>query len=259
MPKAKETIDIEALLEWAFRVQQVDRQAKRLRPQLAMPSISISNGLGECVALGTRVDNSGPAARLAGIRVSDDAAILYDAVVALPEVWIEWRGAGDCVLWTRESAAQAGFVIEGGRYDWRLVEARASGQRELRQAALTCVGLAPFVIRHARLGVRPDWHEGWRRPVGRPMLGCAGRNSGGRRRRTGDDAALLESVVFDRAMYSAWRMGLVVLVEQLSRALDRYDVSGPAAPETPWVRDSRSGKAQKGSKLENYSSHNAMI
>lgn len=80
-----EVRDIEDLLVWAFRDQRVERYAATLRGAALGPSGSMESGIGQILALGTKVDTTAAGAKWLGARCHDDAVTLYDAVMALPD------------------------------------------------------------------------------------------------------------------------------------------------------------------------------
>lgn len=84
MPKA---MDVEDLLIWAFRDQKIDLIAAAMRPK--GPSISSVSSLAEMLMLGTKVDTTTAGARHMAVHCHEDAAVVYDAVMALPsEAWM---------------------------------------------------------------------------------------------------------------------------------------------------------------------------
>jgi hypothetical protein len=79
-------LDVEELVNWAFEKQRVEDVAKTLMPQAPA---SLVSGLSSLLVLGTRVDSSSAGARMLGARCHEDAAVIYDAVMALaPEAWM---------------------------------------------------------------------------------------------------------------------------------------------------------------------------
>lgn len=84
MPKA---MDVEDLLIWAFRDQKIDLVAAAMRPK--GPSGSSHSSLAEMLMLGTKVDTTSAGARHFAVHCHEDAAVIYDAVMALPaEAWM---------------------------------------------------------------------------------------------------------------------------------------------------------------------------
>lgn len=83
-----EAIDVEELVVWAFRDQQVEAVARRLAPS-GMLQPSPESSLAQIMALGCRVDTSSAGAMHMAIQCHEDAAVIYDAVMALPpEAWM---------------------------------------------------------------------------------------------------------------------------------------------------------------------------
>ena len=225
---AKEQIDIERLLEWAYRVQCVDRHCAAFTPQ--GPSASPAGSLGQYAALGTRVDNSSFAARAAGFRMPDDAMIIHDAVLALDEMWIEWRGGGEVDIWDRARAAQEGQSISQLHGDWVREPIIATGGVRPLPVRLEQAGVMALVIIHAKAGTQPDYHPDWQAPRGRPPVHALDRK--GKKQ----EGMSVETVMHARACYLVWRAALALLAAQLDGALAGYHVSGPSASEAPWVR-----------------------
>lgn len=85
--------DIESLLAWAFREQQVEKFVATLRGGSLGPAPSpktSTESLSQLLLLGTRVDSSSAGALWLGARCHDDALTIYEAVMALPpEAWVE--------------------------------------------------------------------------------------------------------------------------------------------------------------------------
>lgn len=227
---AKERIDIEQLLEWAYRAQCVDRSVASFTPRGPAGS---SGNLGQVVALGTRVDNSGFAARALGFRMAGDAMVVHDAVLALGDMWIEWRDGDAVEIWDRDRAEREGRLIEHRRGRWELWHmhwhAEATGRPVLLEQACTTA----LLIVNAKAGSRPDWHEGWSRPAGAPARDAGPVDRWGRRRKRVEGVSV-EDVMHARALYLVWRAALDCLAATLDGALERFDVTGPAAPAAPW-------------------------
>lgn len=227
----KETIDIEALLEWAYRQQCVDKQVAVLAPR--GPSTSISGNLGQYVALGTRVDNSSLATRALGLKVADDAMIVHDAVLSAGEMWIEWRNDDEVEIWDRERAAAAGQVIEKVNGDWLRRPICPNGRVAAFGFRVEQAATVALLIVNAKSGSRPEWFEGWigqRGPVARDRLPADRRG----RLRKRSELASIEDVMHGRAIYAVWRAALALLAVELDGALRGFKVMGPAAPESPW-------------------------
>lgn len=233
---AKERIDIEALLEWAYRTQCVDRQTAAFSPR--GPSSSPAGSLAQYITLGTRVDTPSFAARAHGLRTPDDADVIHGAVLGLDRLWLQWRAGGDVTVWDRDAAEAAGLEIVLAHGHAELRSRRASAALI---APLETVHLSPLVILHARAGTRPDCHLDWRAPVGARAADGAARDRRGRLRR--GSALDFELVAHARALYAVWRASLGVLAAALDGELDGFVVTGPAAPDSPWARGSRRARA----------------
>jgi hypothetical protein len=101
--------------------------------------------------------------------------------------------------------------------------------------------VASLVIHHGRYCTRPGWTE--RVENRAPRLGPSGRpwvEYADPRRRMQPYCPLLvthEWVVSDAAIsrYRAWWGGLLIVAEAIRGRLDRWEVSGFAAPQTPWM------------------------
>lgn len=226
---AKETIDVEKIVEWAYRVQCVDRQ--RAVSWLAISSAS--SGMSEFLRLGTRVDNSGAAARALGVRLPDDASIVHAAVLALPDAYIEWRARDEVEVWDAGLMAERGMVLMRNSKT-PVLPAECEGPPMTDSTAFMIapayepgepsspvpvepVSSAVLVILNGRTGSRPEWHPDWR-PSTRGAAGAADRRD----------------VMHARAVYLAWRLALTRLQAALAGQLADFDVTGPEAPADPW-------------------------
>lgn len=206
---AKETIDVEKVVEWAYRVQCIDRHVGS--PDDVGRMCSTSGGLGEYVRLGTRVDHSGAAVKAIGSSVLDDAETIHSAVLALRDVYLEWRARDVVELWDERKAREAGMAfVKGGI-------APVYEQVETAPTPLETVTAAVLIILNARTGSRPEWHPDWR-----PSS------------RIGEDGLDRREVMHARALYLAWRLALCRLADALAGRLEFFDVTPPSAPEMPW-------------------------
>lgn len=249
----KETIDIEALLEWAYRQQCVDKQIAVLAPR--GPSGSISGSLGQYVQLGTKIDNSGAAARAMGIKVADDAMIVHDTVLAAGEMWIEWKRDDEVEIWDRERAEAAGQAIEKVNGEWLRRPICPNGRVAAFGVRVEQAATVALLITNAKTGSRPDWFEGWSAPEGRAANDSLPTDRWGRRRKR-SLAASVEEVMHGRALYAVWRSALALLAVELDGALQRYRVIGPCAPESPWNKPS--ARVLEGVRLQNSTSAKAL-
>lgn len=235
-----ERIDVEELVTWAFRAQAVEASLRGMRAAVGMggPSAGGAGSLAGLVALGTRVQSSGAGLAALGADTADDALVVYDAVLALPGIWVEAApaaaglpaGADGFSLHWADELGRAG--IRGDRaigFDRAGVMLDPDGFRAWEPAVL--------LIQHGRSGARPEVMEDFRVDVAERPRDSAGRYVADRDayRRTVAD------VVWCRMGYAVWRAGLVRLAADLARGgrLTRYEVAGPAARLTPWIRIGR--------------------
>lgn len=216
----KETIDIEKLLEWAYRRQCIDRVSRQNRATTPKAARAAS---GESfMRYGCRIDNPTPPSAFAALAPAD-AEIIHDAVLALDEMFIDHEGG----VWTRERAGAIGARItrDKGRMFWLEVgEGRAP---------LECAHLAAIVITHAKTGGRPEWCEGWR-PMGAAQAGDRSALDARGRRRKEAPAFTPQDVAFYRAEYRCWHAALVLLAAQLAGALKDFEPAEPQVAAHPW-------------------------
>jgi hypothetical protein len=76
-------MDVEDLVIWAFRDQKIEAVAARLMPSGL--SASPESNLAQILALGCRVQTSSAGAMHVAVQCHEDAAVIYDAVMALGE------------------------------------------------------------------------------------------------------------------------------------------------------------------------------
>lgn len=223
----KDKCDIEAVLDWAYRVQCVDRRVdprRRRRGPSLWPSAA---PFASCAALGTKVSSGGfhPGDVMAD--VSDDASIIHDAVLGLDEYWLEWRSGYEVALWSKPLVAEAGLRLENTQGEWWLVGTDPTQRWRLEQ-----VGVSVLLILTAKLGGRPEWHEGWQ-----PQQGEVRGRVGQPRRRSRINGVALESEVHHaRAVYCCWHAALGLLAQRLVGTLRGFDVQGPEAESQPWSK-----------------------
>lgn len=156
----KDVKDIEFLLIWAFRTQQVEHFVGSLQ-SWGMPTGSLGSSLLETMQLGARVDGGGAGARMLGARCPDDALTIYQAVMALPaEAWM-------LVIKHARSATQPEWFEEGpGRWVQPL-DAEGKPKRiwrdpkhkrgDLGPAPMVLEGTSPALVEDARAQYRL-WH-----------------------------------------------------------------------------------------------------
>ncbi|QRE78236.1 hypothetical protein [Methylobacterium aquaticum] len=165
---------------------------------------------------------------------------LHDAVLALPDMFIEYGAGADFVVWDAETAERRGEVITlaGGRATIQATR-RRGGRGEGRNdrvpvglpRPLTILPMTVLVITHGRGDSRPDVTDvAWRR---RPVY----------RHGTRDIAsyesvpdAPLDIVAFERARYVAWHAVLGMLTAARAECSE-FAVTGPAAPLTIWASE----------------------
>ena len=249
----KEQIDIERLLDWAYRVQAVDKQVRALAPR--GPAGAASGSLGQYAELGTKVDNSGAALKALGMKVANDAMIVHDAVLSAGEMWIEWKRDDEVEIWDRERAAAAGQDI--GKYEgqWLRRPITPNGRVAAFGVRLEQAATVALLITHAKNGTQPDWYEGWSAPEGRAANDSLAVDRRGRLRKR-SEAASVEDVMHGRALYAVWRAALELVAVDLAGALRRYDVIGPAAPEHPWLKAPK--RVLDGLRCQNSTDHNTL-
>lgn len=102
---------------------------------------------------------------------------------------------------------------------------------------------ADLVIRHGRIGGRPDWCEEGvggmvQRKAANGKLAWMYEKPGDRRSRKFPimewQGWRPEQVEFWRSAYSLWWQGLASMVAPLNRQLKTHQATGPAAPKAPW-------------------------
>jgi hypothetical protein len=149
--------------------------------------------------------------------------------------WMDWGIRPDHA----SSAAGWGSSMPGVKDADALIVAEAIGQLDPECAQL--------IIRHGRIGDRPDWIEegvgSWRQMVdgqGRLMWKWLDPNNRSAKRSkreprmefVGETQA---NVDFYRAQHDVWWIGLRDLVEPLNAVMERHEATGPRAPDRPWL------------------------
>lgn len=231
MKTAKQEIEIESLLVWAFRDQCVDRVAMLKRTPVG-PAGASSGMLSNLMQLGCRVDISGHFTEVLGAKAPDDAMIVYDTVLALDEYFLD----DDCGVWSESRAAGAGLTIVSLGGQWRLCrEGDLSAEAIASSSLLSQACAMATVIMHAKAATRPEANEDWARPAHRPAGDKAPTDSRGRRRASFGDLDIDTLVAYNRAIYAVWHASLTYLAELLSGSLAKYEVLPPAAKAEPWL------------------------
>jgi hypothetical protein len=150
MPKA---VDVEDLVVWAFRDQKVEHVAKRLWPTQGVAG-SIESGLAQVMALGCRVDTSSAGALHLAAQCHEDAAVIYDAVMALPpEAWslvIRHGRQGTRPEWYPEGPGYWAQPVGRDGQPKKLWRDPAKKTGYLGIAPLVLIGLEPRFVEEAR-------------------------------------------------------------------------------------------------------------
>lgn len=233
----REVIDIEALLIRAYREKQVDRRRvgderseRAVERLILMGYPSAGGGFG-----GERVDTSPFSTKRIAIErrlwgdvqlVVDPLLRVHDAVLALPDFFLEPLDDMDFAVWDRETAAQHGHAIKesphGATFTIR------SGEHAPRR--LTRLLPAPLLIRCARSAERPE-------PS--PVVGYRGRALYDHRKHVcgyeTEWETPLHVIVAERAEYAVWHACLDMLAQEFRVTLPELAVQRPAAPVTPWL------------------------
>ena len=156
MPKAR---DVEALLVWAFRDQKIEAVAAGVLPRAQ--TWSQTSSLGEIMALGTRVDSSSAGARHVAIHCHEDAAVIYDAVMALPpDAWqivIKHARTGTQPDWHPEGPGVWVVPLDRNGRPKRLWRDPAKQKGDLGPAPAELVGTRPEVVEQDRRAYAM-WH-----------------------------------------------------------------------------------------------------
>lgn len=231
---ARELIDVERLLVWAYREQAIDKQVRALAPR--GPAGAASGSLAQYAVLGTTVDSSGTMLAALGIKVADDAMIVHDAVLSAGEMWIEWKGDDEVEIWDHARAEAAGQLIVKHNGDWLRRPICPNGRVAAFGVRIEQAATVALLITNAKNAARPDWFEGWAAPEGRAANDTLPTDRWGRARRKRSVSASVEDVMHGRALYAVWRAALALLAIELDGALRRYAVQPPAAPESPWLK-----------------------
>jgi hypothetical protein len=153
--------DIEDLLVWAFREQQVEHYVRTLRGASIGPAALLGSGIGQILLLGTRIDSTSPGAKWLGARCHDDAVTIYEAVMALPaEAWVEVikhaRTASE-PDWHPEGPGQWVVPLDRNGEPKRLWRDPSRRRGDLGPAPPELFGTNPLLVENARATYRL-WH-----------------------------------------------------------------------------------------------------
>lgn len=226
--RAKTAIDMEKLLQWAFR-DELPKQPMR-REALGRPGWPAISPMFRLADLGTRVDEwtEEPGMPRALGDAHPDALTIEAAVLALADAAIDWPA-------TRPLMGPLGGLL-------------ADSEPTLSRLTIGLVGL---VALHARMGTRPRWEQ-WPQPEpvigrnGKPAVQFqdeAGRLAEGRRGRHYGPAARCplrwfpspREAAFARVEYSVWWQAVDTLADFLDGQLSDYKPLPPAAHPSPWM------------------------
>lgn len=153
-------MDVEDLLIWAFRDQKIEHVANAMRPR--GPGGSNASSLGELLALGCRVDTSSAGASfLGGAQCHEDAAVMYDAVMALPpDAWsivIRHARTGTRPDWHPEGPGYWVTPLDSKGNPKRLWRDPAKQKGDLGPAPQELIGTRPSTVEQDRR-IYAVWH-----------------------------------------------------------------------------------------------------
>jgi hypothetical protein len=238
------SIDVERLLQWAYR----DELVKRVTSSAEAVWHRVAD-----VAVGVMVDRGYRGSQRYDLGAPHpDALIIEQAVAALPDAVVDWELDAEPVLGhllalveprpavverTTARSTTAGWPGKGGaRRTARLAPPReVMLVRSLRTSAL--------VIMHASMGTRPDWREEHPHPEPMPAARGTGCMVVGKCERKGWYSAgsycplrwwpSPVTIAEARADYLAWWRGLDVLARELK--LTEHKALPPIAAPLPWL------------------------
>jgi hypothetical protein len=158
---AKQAVDIEHLLVWAFRTEQVEHAVSEFRRGAVGPSGSLGCSIEQVLTLGTRVDSSGAGANFLAARCADDALTVYEAVMALPpEAWmlaIKHARSDTVPEWYPEGPGRYVVPLDRAGQPKRLWRDPDRRRGDMGPAPAELVGLPPALVEDARASYRL-WH-----------------------------------------------------------------------------------------------------
>jgi hypothetical protein len=224
LPSRKITVEIEKLLQWAYR------------EELPKQIVGGLTGWEHLVMLGTRVDTSrGDSNFPVNLGPPHPDALLIDhAVRSLEDTVVDWR--------------QSRATLAHGLDHWGGPEQIALKRLQFQTAGLLTL--------HARMGTRPPWDLGplqvapvrgrngkpviqWLDDEGHLVEGrTKARHYGPRARCPLQYEPAPADVIFARAEYAVWHAGLCLMAETIC-AWNRTEhmPTPPTAAEAPWVID----------------------
>lgn len=247
VPRVKQEVEIQTLLEWAFRVELPKRQ------------ISSAEGIWRDIDIGAGGQGSDHSAAQRyphhGLP-HDDALLIEDAVAELPPWMCDWSESLPAIMGDLAGLLTVNDLRreqeERGRITQSSWPARTYSKTQRRAQAIDrprdvifvgSIDMAALVVSHARQGTCPKWYPDHptchptpsRNDPGRTMIvgECRGRNLYS----TGSCCPLTWrpsplSIATARADYLAWWRGLAMLTDML--VLGAHTALPPAAPQLPW-------------------------
>ncbi|MCW5722051.1 MAG: hypothetical protein KIS86_13000 [Devosia sp.] len=145
-------VDVEELVVWAFRDQKIEAVARGMMP--GMPTWSADSSMAEVLALGTRVDTSSAGSRLVAIHCKEDAAVTFDAVMALPGearmLVVKHGRTGTRPEWHEEGPGEWVQPLDKHGQPKKLWRDPAKQRGYLGLAPLELVGTHPAIVDEAR-------------------------------------------------------------------------------------------------------------
>ncbi len=214
----KSPIDIEALLVWAYRDQAIDRLIAQQKAPAPQAETSAWDGFDHLERYGTFIQSSAIDLCTPGSMAYDDADAVHSRVLALDDAFVQTDG-DTIVMWDRALIAEQGCTL----LEWKrgAVSLRTpDGQTH----PLERVVISTILILHARVAGRPECFPDLRRRNCRP-------------RKDGEvsPGITFTDLSYHRAVYSVWHAALGILAAGLADTLAQWQVTGPAAHESPWL------------------------
>lgn len=248
----RETIDIEGLLVRAYREKKI-HTLKASNAYATALGLTRPRAPGATFSASDKVDTSSFAARMAAEIRELQARLgaapsglvdLHDAVLALPDFYVE-RGAGaDFVVWDSETAARAGHLITVAKDKGSAtIVAVKTGAGRNRKGQMVEIGerrpLVPIVtstlmVLQGQYGDRPHVPDLVVRRMRAVYKGANTSPVG----HVPEYETPLHAVVEARAEYAVWHAALGILADAFAGSTE-YEVTGPAAPAEPWSSTGR--------------------
>ena len=187
-----------------------------------------------------------------------DAEVIERAVAQLPDAVIDWNREAYAILGNALALIDPCSLTPAQREEqstqvrWRnrqgtLITAKLDGPRDV--LLVRSLRTSALVTMHANAGTRPNWVTEQLRPQYVPAVKGPGPaiygKCLGRHRYTPGSCCPLQwvpnpiTVAEARADYLAWWRGLDQLAAILANQLEKFTPLAPAAPEMPWLPNSR--------------------